>query len=112
MFPVIFFITFLIVLLLIILSLTALVVVGIFIAINHLILFFIQTLELTQVLVPSAILSTVMTIQLGAVFIAWFKRPSFEGNNNYDENEEQEEESAPLLVPRTYSLKHLRKRNN
>ena len=83
-----------------ILSIAALIAVGLCIGIAHLMIYFIPTLDLATTLVPSAILTTTFIIMFGNVFKFWYgektKRILSAYEDDWDEENDYEEPEPPI----------------
>jgi energy-coupling factor transporter transmembrane protein EcfT len=98
---------FIAVVLLIVLIIT-LIVIGLCIGIAHLMIYFIQTIDLVDVLIPSAILTTALIFVFGSVFIAWFKADWDRVLNIHEEADEDGHDS--LTVTRIHPYRNNRHR--
>ena len=78
-----------------ILSIAALIAVGLCIGISHLMIYFIPTLDLTTTLVPAAILATTLIVVLGSVFKLWVSESIKMRLPVYEEDEYDEEDDEP-----------------
>ena len=100
MFKVIFFIA----VILLVVFIIALIAVGLCIGMAHLMIYFIPTTELADVLVPAAILATVLIVVFGEMIKswvgnAWAESQSILSDYSYedeDDNEEDEPEPPPV----------------
>ena len=97
MFKVIFFIA----VILLVVFIIALIAVGLCIGMAHLMIYFIPTTELADVLVPAAILATVLIVVFGEMIKswvgnAWAESQSILSDYYYDEDDEDEPEPPPV----------------
>ena len=116
MFQILFFIAVVLLIVFIIILMT----VGLCIGIAYLIIYFIPTLELINVLVPAAILTTVLIVIIGNVFKFWAtenaKNTGMLFSNDEDEDddddydyEDDEPEPPPVTTIRSYRNKRNRR---
>jgi len=102
MFKVIFFIA----VILLVVFIIALIAVGLCIGMAHLMIYFIPTTELADVLVPAAILATVLIVVFGEMIKSWVGNAWAESQSilsdyyhedeDYDEEEDDEPEPPPV----------------
>ena len=112
MFKVIFFIA----VILLVVFIIALIAVGLCIGMAHLMIYFIPTTELADVLVPAAILATVLIVVFGEMIKswvgnAWAESQSILSDYSYeDEDEDEEDEPEPPPVTRIHPNRNNRNR--
>ena len=110
MFQILFFIA----VVLLIVFIIILIAVGLCIGIAYLMIYFIPTLELTNVLVPAAILTTVLIVIIGNVFKFWATenaknaRILLSDDDDY-EDDDDEPEPPPVTTIRSYRNKRNRR---
>jgi uncharacterized membrane protein YqjE len=110
MFRILFFIA----VVLLIAFIIVLIAVGLCIGIAYLMIYFIPTLELTNVLVPAAILTTVLIVIIGNVFKFWVAenaknaRILLSDDDDY-EDDDDEPEPPPVTTIRSYQNKRNRR---
>lgn len=106
MFQILFFIA----VVLLIAFIIVLIAVGLCIGIAYLMIYFIPTLELTNVLVPASILTTVLIVIIGNVFKFWATenaknaRILLSDDDDY-EDDDDEPEPPPVTTIRSYRNK-------
>ena len=107
MFQILFFIA----VVLLIVFIIILIAVGLCIGIAYLMIYFIPTLELTNVLVPAAILTTVLIVIIGNVFKFWATenaknaRILLSDDDDYEDDDDDEPEPPPVTTIRSYRNK-------
>ena len=112
MFQILFFIA----VVLLIAFIIVLIAVGLCIAIAYLMIYFIQTLELTNALVPASILTTVLIVIIGNVFKSWVAenaknaRILLSDDDDDDEDEEEDDKPEPPPVTRIHPNRNNRNR--
>jgi hypothetical protein len=113
MFKVIFFIA----VILLVVFIIALIVVGLCIGMEHLMIYFMPTIELADALVPAAILATVLIVIFGGMIKRWVGNTWAESQSilsdysyedEYDDDEDDEPEPPP--VTRIYPNRNNRNR--
>jgi hypothetical protein len=101
MFRVIFFIAVILLVVLII----ALIAVGLCVGMAHLMIYFIPTIELADVLVPAAILTTVLIVIFGGIIKSWVGNAWAESqsilSDYYEDEDDDEEDDEPEPPPIT-----------
>ena len=111
MFQILFFIA----VVLLIAFIIVLIAVGLCIGIAYLMIYFIPTLELTNVLVPAAILTTVLIVIIGNVFKSWVAenaknaRILLSDDDDDYEDDDEEPEPPPVTTIRSYRNKRNRR---
>ena len=111
MFQILFFIA----VVLLIAFIIVLIAVGLCIGIAQLMIYFIPTLELTNVLVPAAILTTVLIVMIGNVFKSWVSenaknaRILLSDDDDYEDDDDDEPEPPPVTTIRSYRNKRNRR---
>ena len=83
--------------------------VGLCIGIAYLIIYFIPTLELINVLVPAAILTTVLIVIIGNVFKFWATENAKNTGMLFSNDEDDEPEPPPVTTIRSYRNKRNRR---
>ena len=114
MFKVIFFIA----VILLVVFIIALIAVGLCIGMANLMIYFIPTIELADVLVPAAILATVLIVIFGGMIKgwvgnAWAESQSILSDYSYedeDDDEEEDDEPEPPPVTRIHPNRNNRNR--
>jgi len=110
MFQILFFIT----VVLLIAFIIVLIAVGLCIGIAYLMIYFIPTLELTNVFVPASILTTLLIVIIGNVFKFWATenaknaRILLSDDDDY-EDDDDEPEPPPVATIRSYRNKRNRR---
>ena len=110
MFQILFFIA----VVLLIAFIIVLIAVGLCIGIAYLMIYFIPTLELTNVLVPASILTTVLIVIIGNVFKSWVTEKAknarilLSDDDDY-EDDDDEPEPPPVTTIRSYQNKRNRR---
>jgi energy-coupling factor transporter transmembrane protein EcfT len=109
MFQILFFIA----VVLLIAFIIVLIAVGLCIGIAQLMIYFIPTLELTNVLVPAAILTTVLIFMIGNVFKSWVSENAKNARillSDDDDYEDDDDEPEPPSVTTIRSYRNTRNR--
>ena len=107
MFQILFFIA----VVLLIVFIIILIAVGLCIGIAYLMIYFIPTLELANVLVPASILTTVLIVIIDNVFKFWATenaknaRILLSDDDDYEDDDDDEPEPPPVTTIRSYRNK-------
>ena len=108
MFQILFFIA----VVLLIVFIIILIAVGLCIGIAYLMIYFIPTLELTNVLVPAAILTTVLIVIIGNVFKFWATENAKNARILLSDDDDYEDDDEPEPPPVTTIQSYRNKRNS